>query len=177
MNQQRPSVIRTTTRAASGGAVVVVALLALMFFKGIGGGTPTDGTSKESDANPPLASADPTVTPKIIPDEEPVPVAEAPGGLTQDEQAALSGPTLGILIDERSFLLEVPADSRSVFRPASMERLVELAAKTTGDTNGIRVRILQRETARPSAMQNLTRALEATGIRENAIYVPLEFVP
>ncbi|MCP4783934.1 MAG: hypothetical protein GY903_29240 [Fuerstiella sp.] len=170
MISKRPRVIKTTARAATGGVIVVAALLALLFFRGAGSGT-GDGESSN-----PLPSM---VTTESNADlaEKPSETTLADGGLTADEQKALSDQVLSILIDEHDYLMEIPGDSTTIYRPTEMERLVELARQAEGDSNGIRVRILQRESARPSAEEKLKSALAAAGIDVDALYQQSEFVP
>lgn len=181
MKMKRPSVAKSTAQAASGGVIVVVALLALMFFRGIGTGTSSSDSAGSPSQQPSLATTKPVSTATPEPPANPPSANTADdklstGGLTQDEQKALSGKVLGILIDERDYLMEIPSEDNAIFRPTSLERLVELAGLADGDTNGIRVRILQRETARPSAEQILRNELVKIGIGSDAIYVSAEFV-
>ncbi|MEZ6130725.1 MAG: hypothetical protein R3C59_18730 [Planctomycetaceae bacterium] len=177
MSLKRPGVAKSTARAASGGAIVVVALLAMLFFRGVGSG------NGEADSKAP-ASPDSSLvsTAPVAPVGVPVAPSEtdsdstSTGGLTNDEQKALSDRILAVLIDERSYLMEVPTDSGPIYRPAELDRLVELARQAEGDSNGIRVRILQRETARPSAEQDLRDRLAAIGITADAVYLSADFV-
>lgn len=181
MKMKRPSVAKSTAQAASGGVIVVVALLALMFFKGVGTGTSSSDPAASVSQQPSLAttkpvSTTPLETPSSTPSANTADDKLSTGGLTQDEQKALSGKILGVLIDEREYLMEIPSEDKTIFRPTSLERLVELARLADGDTNGIRVRILQRETARPSAEQILRNQLVKVGIGSDAIYLSGEFV-
>jgi hypothetical protein len=170
MISKRPRVIKNTARAAAGGIIVVAALLALMFFQGAG-----SGTGEGDSSNPSLSM----VTTESSSDgaEDPTDAELADGGLTADEQKALSDQVLSILIDEHDYLMEIPDDDATIYRPAEIERLVELARQAEGDSNGIRVRILQRESARPSAEEKLKLALATAGIDIDALYQQSEFVP
>lgn len=191
MASKRPSALKTTTRAASGGAVLVGAILVLIFFRGTGigvgvdsegeGDPSTDATDADEKSaaknSPELASMDTSldVPEQTAPDT--TPQASAQPNLTIDEQVAMGQKTLGILIDERDYLLRIPGTPQDVFRPSTLERLVELAQLVAGDSNGIRVTILRRETARTTAEQELKAALAAAGIGANAVYMPNDFVP
>lgn len=160
---------------------MVVALLALMFFKGVGSGTSSSEPAASTSQQPSLATTKPVSAPPLETPASNTSDGEADdklstGGLTQDEQKALSGKVLGILIDERDYLMEIPSENQAIYRPTSLQRLIELAGLTDGDTNGIRVRILQRETARPSAEQILRNELVKVGIGSDAIYLSAEFV-
>lgn len=177
MNSKRPSVMKSTVKAGAGGAVVIAALLALMFMRG-GGGPP--GPDSESTSGAPMVTTDSEPTTTTAPaasDLESESGSDRSGGLTADEQKALSGKVLSILVDEWSYLMAVPTNSEPIYRPAELSRLVELAQQAAGDTNGIRVRILQRETARISANEDLKMRLEKVGISADAIYLQSEFIP
>ena len=164
--------MRSAVRAASGGVVVVAALIALMFFRGPGTG------SNESDGDG-FSPVSPSMATTQAPVESPTAITAdtAEGGLTPDEQKALDGRVLGVLIDEWDYLLEVPGEVESIYRPAGLDRLIVLAQQVDGDSNGIRVRILQRESARPKAEQDLRNALSEVGLGPEAIYMPDSFIP
>lgn len=194
MASKRPTVLKTTTRAASGGVLLVGAVLMFLFFRGGGLGIGVDsegesdattdtndsGPQTDSKTSPKLASVDNTAGLTQPAQSETVDPPDEDSNepkLTIDEQVATGQKTLGILIDERSFLLRIPGTPQDVFRPSTLERLVELAQLVSGDTNGIRVTILRRETARTTAEQALKTALAAAGISANAVYMPNDFVP
>lgn len=170
MNSQRPRVIKNTARAATGGIIVVAALLVLMFFRGAGSET---GDGDSSNRTPSMVTTESGMDAR----ETPTKAEPAGGGLTADEQKALSDRVLSILIDEHDYLMEIPDDAVTIYRPSDIERLVELARQAEGDSNGIRVRILQRESARPSAEEKLKLALASAGIDVDALYQQSEFVP
>ncbi len=176
MNSKRPSVMKSTAKAGAGGAIAVAAVLALLFLRG-GAGTPGSGSESETSNQPSLAS---TNSPPTSTDTEPASTAATPdstGGLTQDEELALSDKVLTILVDERSYLLAIPTGEDFLYRPTELARLLELAKLAEGDSNGIRVRILQRETARVSAKQELENQLAQAGVGTDAVYLQSEFIP
>jgi len=176
MNSKRPSIAKSTARAASGGVIVVAALLALMFWKGGMGGGSNPQTSAAPNSDNSTQPQTPTTADPKTPDEPPMANLDT-GGLTQDEELALQDKVLGILIDERTFLMQVPHQDTQLYRPAELNRLVELAELAKGDTNGIRVRILQRQSARPSAERQLRTQLASVGITSDAVYLQKEFIP
>jgi len=170
MNSKRPGVVKSTVRAATGGVIVVAALLALMFLQGGGSGT---GDADSPNAAPSMVTTESPSDPA----ENPIEAQLETTGLTSDEQKALSSKVLSILIDEHDYLLAIPDDANTVYHPCDIERLVELAGHAEGDSNGIRVRILQRESARPSAEEKLKLALASAGVDVDALYQQSEFVP
>ena len=82
-----------------------------------------------------------------------------------------------MLIDEHEYLLQLPGTPDPIFRPTPLSRIVELATIATGDANGIKVRILRRESARASSEQQLITDLAHKGIRQDAVVMPSDFVP
>ena len=82
-----------------------------------------------------------------------------------------------MLIDEHTFLVEIPGSPDPIFRPTPLKRILELAPQAKGDANGIRVKILRRENARASSEFELKSELERIGIRSDAMMMPGEFVP
>ena len=176
MNSKRPAIVKNILRAGSGGVAVVVALILMMFLKGGSG----DG---ESDTPPsPMASVDEsssssttTTTPSPSTDASNEDSPEN-GGLTAEEAKALEEDVLGIMIDEYDYFLVVPGED-VIYRPTKIDRLLELAGQAKGDSNGIRVRIVRRETSRTKAEVDLKTALAGIGIGEDAVYMPEELLP
>ncbi len=173
-------VVRNTSRAGVGGGALLIALALYMMFRGFGpGGTGSSGSGTGPEttggSNPQITTSAPLAsdqTARALTAPDPV-----EGGLTDDEKKALSGDIMTVLIDEHSFLMELPAFPDPVFRPVPLERIVELATLSKGDTNGVKVRILRRETSRASAEFQLKSELERKGIRGDSIMMPSEFVP
>jgi hypothetical protein len=169
-----------------GAGAILIGLALFLLFRGPGpGGTGQSGSGtgpEDTSAGKTLVTtASPADAPVDAPAETTARSVVAPetvaGGLTDDEQKALSGDVLTVLIDERAFLIEIPSDSETVFRPTDLDRAVELAAMAKGDTNGIKVRILRRESSRASAEFQLKSELQRHGIGGDAIIMPGEFVP
>lgn len=177
MNSKSPSVMKSTAKAGAGGAIVVAAVLALLFFRGGGGPPGSSGDGSPELAEPSLVNAtSPPANSENVPETPPV-FSEPSGGLTADEELALSGKVLAILVDERSYFMAVPTDNDAIYRPAELQRLLELAQLAEGDSNGIRIRILQRESARISAKTELEARLADLGIGTDAVYTQSEFIP
>lgn len=173
-------IVRGTSRAGMGGGALLIGLALFLLFRGFGpGGTGSSGsgtgegstslstakasvrndeTSETSDSS--LAAPDPII-----------------GGLTEDERKALSGNILTVLIDDYEYLIELPGTPVNILRPAELSRIVELASLVKGDSNGIKVRVLFRQSARASAEQQLKDELELSGIHRDAIMLTSEFAP
>ena len=173
-------IVRGTSRAGMGGGAILIGLALFLLFRGFGpGGTGSSGsgtgegatstsTAKESAAghetnaenDPSLAVPDPII-----------------GGLTEDERKALSGNILTVLIDDYQYMIELPGKPDATFRAAELSRIVELASVAKGDSNGIKVRVLIRQSARQSAEKKLQAELEHSGIHRDAIMLTSEFIP
>ena len=154
---------RKASRAAMGGAIVIVALLLAMFLRGPGTGEgDSSGTTDSSGDATFVASADSSDVMLEASDES--------GGLTELEQSALSGNTLLVLIDEHDYLVRVSGDAGDAWQQIKLDRLIEVAQHATGDSNGIRIRIQKRSTARASAEQKILTELEQAGIGRDAIF-------
>lgn len=182
MNSKSPSVFKNILRAGSGGVAVLVALFLMMFMKGGGDG---DGETDEKPTTPgtDMVSVDTTgaagttddtsesPNDEVKPDES---ESEA-GGLTAEEKTALSDNVLGIMIDEYDYFMVIPGEV-TIYRPTELDQLLALAQKAEGDSNGIRVRILNRKSSRMKAQVDLKKALADIGIGEDAVYMPKELL-
>lgn len=156
-------------RAGLAGGMLLICCALLLLFDGINLSTPgtSAGNSTESTATTNSTAA----IPRSIDSAE-------DSANTENATASLAGqPVLTVLIDERSYRVQVPAEPAPLYRDSSLEQIRSLASTTTGDTNGIRVRILRRETARQSAETALHQTLEQAGITVDAILMPSETVP
>ncbi len=172
-------VVRATSRAGVGGGAILIGLVLFFLFRGFGpGGTGSSGSGTGSEENPGDQSM---ITKSEQSANNSKPSLAAPdkvrGGLTDDEKKALSGDILTVLIDEHEYLLQLPGTPDPIFRPTPLSRIVELATIATGDANGIKVRILRRESARASSEQQLITDLAHKGIRQDAVVMPSDFVP
>lgn len=156
-------------RAGLAGGILLICCAMLLLLDGINLSTP--GTS----AGNATTSTTTTNSPATLPRDMDSPEDSAN---PENATASLAGqPVLTVLIDERSYRIQVPTEPEPLYRDSSLEQIRSLASTTTGDTNGIRVRILRRETARQSAENALHQTLEQAGITVDAILMPSETVP
>lgn len=171
--------VRRTSKAGMTGGAVLIGLALFMLFRGLGPGGPGTGANSDSSESTGTQISTSTSSPETTPTaEKSVAAAETvAGGITDDEEKALAGNVFTVLIDEHSYLMEIPGTPDPIFRPTPLPRILELAPQAKGDTNGIRVRILRRENARASAEFELKSELERIGIRSDAVMMPGEFVP
>ena len=168
---KKPAFARNVTRAATGGIAAVIAVLLLMFMNGFGGG---DGDSDSDTGGDNLIVS--TDTQNDAGDKDQKGDEGDAGGLAVAEQQALEDGVLEILIDETEYFLVLPGEE-PIYRPSGVADLVVLAKQTRGDSNGIRVKILRRETSRTQAEVELKQALADAGVGEDAVYMPSELLP
>ena len=160
--------LRAGRRAMTGAAIILAALLATLFMNGPGSGggdSDNDGESRPADTQ---VSADPSAAILTSGSEN--------AGLTDDEKAALSGNTLHVLIDDFDYLIRIRKAGDEQWTGIDLDRLLVVAAQAPGDSNGIRVRVQKRVTARASAEQKLRDALAAQGIGSDAVFESSELL-
>ncbi len=164
-------IVAAAPRAGLVGGVLLICCALMLLLQGLNLGSvgiPGSAPSADNPA-PKTASAQSSQTASRSIDSPETPAAP---------DLSLSGlPVLTVLIDERSYRVQVPANPAPLYRDSSLEQIHALASTTTGDSNGIRVRILRRETARQSAETALQQTLEQAGITADAILMPSEIVP
>ena len=81
-----------------------------------------------------------------------------------------------VLIDDRSYEFVKQDGEKVVYSHTELDDIVRQALEAPGNSNGIRVTILRRESARYSAETNLRTALTDAGVANEAIYMPKTFV-
>ena len=180
-----PRLVRGSSRAGVGAGAVLIGLALFMLFRGFGlgpgNGTGEDGSggaaNQEAEEAEILAADSAPSDKKVQEDPGNGTSPQSKGGLTFDEEKAIAGNVLTVLIDEHDYLMQIPGTTDSVYRRAELARLVELAKRAKGDTNGIRVRILRRESARASAENQIKADLMHAGLTADAIVMPRDFVP
>ncbi len=176
-------ILRGFPRAGMLAGAILIALALLLLFRGFGlGGSGTTGAgSAEAEAD----SQTTLITTSVPARTETsasggVPVSGGTGredGLSDDERKALSGNVLSVLIDEHDYRLQLPDAAEPAYVTVPLQRIVELAGFAKGDSNGIRVRILRRESSRASAEERLKLELAQIGIGPEHLVMPGDFVP
>ncbi len=171
-------IVRGTSRAGMGGGAILIGLAMFLLCRGFGpGGTGSSGSGTGSSPGDIVKSSMPEGERPDIPEPDLIAADPLIGGLTDDERKALSSDILTVLIDDYQYMIQLPGTSDAMFRPATLPRIVELATLAKGDSNGTKVRVLIRQTARASAEKQLQADLEHGGIHRDAIMMTSEFVP
>lgn len=172
-------IVRGTRRASMGGGAILIGIVLFLILRGLGtpglgpglgpgGSTETSGDTQDTGA---AVSTD-------APDGDSSAVSpnSKGDGLTEDERKSVGVETLTVLIDGHNYLLGIPTSSEMLYRPTDLKRIVELAQQVKGDSNGIRVRILRRESSRARAEVEIATELNHVGITQDEIVMPKEFV-
>lgn len=161
--------MRKRTMAKGGGVAIVVAAVATWMsglFDGMGLG-PGDGAGLGSgtrvDSGP--------VTPPADLDE----VSAIDDG--ESDEAFPEIRVLEIVIAGNGYEVRREMNGEVRFEPITLLRLKELAARTTGNDEGIRVLVYRRQTALPQAEMELEEALADAGIEPSAVVHRDELLP
>ena len=173
-------IVRSTSRAGMGGGAILIGLALFMLFRGFGpGGTGASGSGTGKGTSSTEFAKNAVGRDEVNADHDSKLAAPESmvGGLTDDERKALSGSFLTVLIDDFQFMIELPGNPDSIHRPTDLARIVKLASLAKGDSNGIKVRVIIRQSARASAESQLLADLEHSGIHRDAIMMTNDFVP
>ncbi len=135
------------------------------FWKGFGGGS-TIGVGIGDPTSGDVSSKTGT-QPAETPGEQPdTPKTAAPGSTPDSTNTAA---VIKVVIDEKSYFVRSAAGDR----PVTIPEIIALVQAATGDADGIRVRIYQKGTSRPSAEIALNEAFEQAKISNTAVvWVP-----
>lgn len=180
--------LRTSSRFGVGAGAILIGAALFLLLKGFGLGTGSGSGGAEQAAT--AMPGDPAATNSVADAQLMTQPADSPSvadtadsdarsltDLTADERRAISSGILTVLIDERKFLIQIADTPAPVYRSAILNRIPELVSRCSGDSNGIRVIVRRRETARPSAEADLRRELEKLQITSDAILMPEEILP
>lgn len=134
------------------------------FWKGFGGGSTVgvgigDSTTGTGNA--------PSETGNSDSDNRPTKAPDAPNTTLPDNasDATNASAVIKVVIDEKSYFIRSKAGDRQVTIP----EIIALIQAATGDIDGIRVRIYQKGTSRPSAENALNDAFQQAKISDTAV--------
>jgi hypothetical protein len=126
----------------AGGGVLILGIILGQFFgltPGIntGSGDGEEKTAPIEDSQAIMASTESDIVPVLI---QPEP--------KQKSLAELPLKVLDILIDDRSYLIKAASQSQNRYQPAEIKAVIQQAKRSTGDEDGIRVRVYRKGSAR-----------------------------
>ena len=152
-------------RAFAGITVVLGVVIATLLNGGLPGFGTRNGNADEDGS-----------TAEVFASTEPESPAEAPPAQPEEEPKAEEKSenkpdikVLDILVDGHDYQISLRGKGYTTF---PLARIVETAKVTSGNEDGIRVRILRRDSARVVAWSRLYEALEDAGISKDAILMP-----
>lgn len=111
------------------------------------------------------------------PNAQPASAAAAPESAPAPTPKKPSAPPpkkLLVRVDEYNY--QVTDAAAIAWREANLRDILLLAKRTTGDEDGLRVRILRRKSARYTAWARLYAELETAGLPSDSISMPKELV-
>lgn len=131
----------------------------LFFGSGSNFGIGTSDGQKQSSTESSNGSSD---------DSKTVATTESPDEIKSDLPTVIPD-VVKVLIDERQFLLRQPTGDT----PIALSKLMQIVKQAPGDSDGFRVRIYEKASARPSAEEKLKEALVESEIPDSAVlWVP-----
>jgi hypothetical protein len=161
--------MRLKTRTIAGGLVVIGAVIGSLMSGLLPGLGPGSGIGVQASA-----SGDPDSGSPNTPDEpqpEPATIDEPPAATVE---VAAPPSVLEVRVDQHDYL--VSDGSADGFRTAQLDDVVKLAQSTTGNDDGIRVRIMRTKSARLVAWSTLHDALEKSGLARDSIRMPKQLI-
>ena len=164
--------MRKRTMVKGGGIVILIAAVAAWLsgiFDGMGFG-PGDGAG--------LGTGRPAVTGPDAPRDDLESVSHTDRAHVADHDGApLELRVLEIVVAGRGYEVRREVDGEVRFLPAELSRVKALAARTTGNDEGIRILIYRRESALPQAERALDEALAEVGIADAEIVRREDLLP
>jgi hypothetical protein len=155
-------------RAFAGITVVLGVVIATVLNGGFPGFGTRNGSADENGSAEQVVASTETEAPGPSP-ATPQPEEEPK---TEEEQPKKPDiKVLDILVDGHEYQISLRGKGYTTF---PLERIVATAQATSGNEDGIRVRILRRDSARVVAWSRLYEALEDAGISKDAILMPHE---
>ncbi len=166
-----------TRRAATAGGIIAVIgiLIGMMLNLPVGDVGTQDDSNPESD----VENAKVSLETDLIAQNDSASTPDQPEDKTNEPttDVAAAANVVYVLIDGRtySYATDAKADITS-YKPIELAELVALAKKTTGNENGVRIRISRKKAARVSAQESLLEQLEKADIKNDAVVVVEEWV-
>ena len=165
----------TTRQRLAGGVLIGVAAIAFYIgtqFKGPGLGGSGSGDGGPTPASPPgaststdLAGDEATMVSTIVP-------ATLPATATPTTP---SSPLVAVVISGDKYLLSTSGDETQA-TPAELAEVIRAVLATTGDGQGIRVRVFRKKDATTGAQVDLSSKLGDAGVPSEEIQVRQQFL-
>lgn len=157
------------------GGLVILGIVIATFFKGLFPGFGS-GSGDGEDSGPTLvASTDSSQPPATTPlaEEQPAQPEDTPEADEPAPETKAALETLDVLIDGHDYLVSVRGKGYTV---VPLPAIMNVAKETSGNEDGIRVRILRKNSARVVAWSRLFEELEEVGIANDKVLMPKDLV-
>ena len=161
----------TTRQRLAGGVLIGVAAVAFYIgtqFKGPGLGGSGSGDGGPTPAEAPGAST----STDLVGDESILATTTVPPTTTPTPQ---SSPLVAVVISGNQYLLSTSGDETQA-APAELAEVVRAVLATTGDGQGIRVRVFRKKDATTGAQFDLSAKLGDAGIPSEVVQVMQKFL-
>lgn len=150
----------------AGGGVLVLGIILGQFF-GLTPGINTDSGPGESEAT--SESADESQAILASSESDIVPILIAPEPKQDKTRLELPLQVLDILIEDRSYRIKSAVQPQNRYRPAEIEEIIQFAKQTSGDEDGIHIRVYRKGSARVTPESQLKEELKKAGLSQQMI--------
>ncbi|MCA9014746.1 MAG: hypothetical protein KDA77_05370 [Planctomycetaceae bacterium] len=150
----------------AGGGVLILGIILGQFF-GLTPGINTDSGPGESEKT--TRPADDTQAILASSESDIVPILIEPEPKQDSSQLEVPLKVLDILIENRSYRIKSAAQSQDRYRPAEIDEIIRLAKQTSGDEDGIRIRVYRKGSARVTPESQLKDELKKAGLSQQMI--------
>lgn len=150
----------------AGGGVLILGIILGQYF-GLTPGINTDSGPGESEK--PTQASDDTQAILASSESDIVPILIEPEPQQDKSQLDVPLQVLDILIDDRSYLIKSAAQPQDRYRPAEIAEIVKLARQTSGDEDGIHIRVYRKGSARVTPESQLKEELKKAGLSQQMI--------
>jgi hypothetical protein len=150
----------------AGGGVLILGIILGQFF-GLTPGINTDSGPGESEQT--TESADESQSIMASSESDIVPVLIEPEPKKNKSQLEVPLRVLDILIEDRSYLIKSATQPEDSYQPAEIDKIIQFAKQTSGDEDGIRIRVYRKGSARVIPESQLKDALKKAGLSQQTI--------
>ena len=161
--------------ATVGGGLIALGILVGMFlnlFRGPGGGGDGSNMLVQSSGEESLSIEEPeSETAADESTDVPVHNASQQNNIDSQPAAVAAAPqVVDVVVDDRQYhIRKTGEDGREQLVPIALQELVETVRRASGNEDGIRVRIVRRDSSRAAAEKLLHESLLDAGVAETAM--------
>lgn len=150
----------------AGGGILILGIILGQFF-GLTPGINTDSGSGEGEEQTETAEDPQAILASSESDIVPILIQPEPNQHKSQSESPLK--VLDILIEDRSYLIKSADQPQKQYRPAEIAEIIRLAKQTTGDEDGIHIRVYRKGSARVTPESQLKDELKKAGLSTQKI--------